>query len=351
MGLYRRGKIYWFTIMEDGKRIQVSTRTENKKLSERIYAKALSDIREGKWFEGVKAKSITVNQLLEKHFKDRKSNKAKNTILRDVTLKKHLSGYFGNCTLAEVTPEMCNDYRQGRYEKGKTPATVNRELALLRNAYNIAIRVYKWCKYNPVSETKFDKENNKRDRWLTPEEEKRLLNTLEGRYKEIVIQALNTGMRQDEILSLRWPEVDLFRRTLTILKSKNGERRTIPLNQTALELLKAKNKVRHISNYVFPSQVGTKIQTNRLVRAFIKAVKRAGLEDFHFHDLRHTFATRLAQAGVDLYKIAKLLGHRDITTTQRYAHHYPESLRSSVEILDSATILLQSEGNEKGYNM
>jgi site-specific recombinase XerD len=86
----------------------------------------------------------------------------------------------------------------------------------------------------------------------------------------------------------------------------------------------------------------------RLVRAFSKAAKDSGLQDFHFHDLRHTFATRLAQAGVDLYKIAKLLGHNDISTTQRYAHHCPESLRSSVDILteyyNSTTVESNAEG-------
>ena len=85
---------------------------------------------------------------------------------------------------------------------------------------------------------------------------------------------------------------------------------------------------------VFPSATGTKIIRQRLVRAFTKAAKDSGLQDFHFHDLRHTFATRLAQAGIDLYRIAKLLGHNDVSTTQRYAHHCPESLRSGVDILN-----------------
>lgn len=349
MGLYRRGNIFWFTISQEGKRIQISTRTNNRKLAQRICAKAITEVQEGRWFEGVKGKSITVPELLDRYCKEREKTRARNTILRDKTLKKHIAGYFGQYSLANVTPDICNEYRQHRYEQGKAPATVNRELTLLRNAYNVAIRTYKWCAKNPVSETKFDRENNSRDRWLTVDEESRLLNSLEGRYREIVIIALYTGMRQDEVLSLKWHQIDLSRRTIVILESKNKEKRTIPVNQTVCDLLMEKRKVRHISNYFFPSQAGTKIHASKITRAFVKARKKAGIENFRFHDLRHTFATRLAQAGVDLYKISKLLGHRDITTTQRYAHHYPESLRSSVEVLDSATILLQSGERKMGY--
>lgn len=342
MGLYLRGKIYWFTIKEKGKRIQESTGTGNKKLAVKIYSKAITQVQEGNWFEGVKAKSVTVGQLLEKHQKDRMRSKSEGTLFRDVTLLMHLNEYFGDHTLAEVTPDLCNEYRQKRYEQGRAIATVNRELGLLRNAFNSAIRVYKWCRFNPVSEIKLDKENNTIDRWLTFEEERCLMESLEGRYRDIVILALNTGLRQMELLSLKWPQIDLFRKTLMVIISKNGDRRTIPLNRTALELLMSKNKVRHISNFVFPSHAGTMIDKAKLKVAFGKALRKAGIEKFRFHDLRHTFATRLAQAGVDLYKISKLLGHRDISTTQRYAHHYPESLRSSVEILDRATNMLQS---------
>jgi len=143
--------------------------------------------------------------------------------------------------------------------------------------------------------------------------------------------------------------VDLFRKTI-IVKGKGGKVRTIPLNAVALDILKARMKTHHIhSELVFPSATETKIMRQRLVRAFTKAVKESGLQDFHFRDLRHTFATRLAQAGVDLYKIGKLLGHNDVSTTQRYAHHCPESLRSGVDILtekyyNSTTVRSNPEG-------
>ena len=100
---------------------------------------------------------------------------------------------------------------------------------------------------------------------------------------------------------------------------------------------------------MFPSETHTPLESGHLRRAFRVALKKARIEDFHFHDLRHTFATRLVQAGVDIYKVQRLLGHKSPVMTQRYAHHYPESLRDGVDILDRlagvSTNLAQSGGS------
>ena len=153
-------------------------------------------------------------------------------------------------------------------------------------------------------------------------------------------------MGLSEILSLTWDGVSLFRKTVTVFHSKNGERRTIPINRVVFELLKEKTKVRPIkTNLVFYGKVCTPMDDNNLRRAFRNAGNKAKIENFRFHDLRHTFATRLIQAGVDIYKVQRLLGHKSPIMTQRYAHHYPESLRDGVEILEvpkySVTILSQ----------
>jgi integrase len=205
----------------------------------------------------------------------------------------------------------------------------------MKHAFNLAIKEWEWAKQNPVSRVSFEQEDNKRDRWLSQEEEGRLLPTCVPWVREIMTMALHTGMRMGEILSLKWDAVDLFRRTVIILQSKNGDKRTIPLNGNAFALLKEKLKNRGpLSEWIFPSQAGTKHDGHGLRRAFRKALKTATIHDFHFHDLRHTFATRLVQAGVDLYKVQKLLGHRSPVMTQRYAHHSSESLREGVNVLD-----------------
>jgi integrase len=193
-------------------------------------------------------------------------------------------------------------------QKSAEGTSINQRRTLLRYAFNLAIREWQWCTENPVERVSRDKVKNERDRWLTLEEEKKLLescvlhptrkdNKTEALYwlKEIVTFALNTGMRQDEILSLEWSNVDLFRKTVLVVKSKNGEKRTIPMNQKVFVLLKEKMKVnRNNGKYVFTSEAGTKILRRNLMRAYYNAVERAKIEDFRFHDLRHTFATRLA---------------------------------------------------------
>ena len=120
------------------------------------------------------------------------------------------------------------------------------------------------------------------------------------------------------------------------IETKNGNPKTLPLNKIALDVLNQRSTVKSLKNdFVFFNSSGDKINSNVLRTAFYSVLKEVGIDDFRLHDLRHTFATRLAQAGVDLYKISKLLGHEDIKMTQRYAHHCPDSLRDGVEILET----------------
>ena len=231
---------------------------------------------------------------------------------------------------------MISKYKAVRNEAGAKPSTINRELSMLSKAFNLADREWEWLKFNPVSRVPNEKENNERDRWLTEDEEKMVLDNSPERLSEIVVFALNTGLRQDELLSLEWSRVSFARKTILIQKTKSGRPRTIPLNRTALDLLNKKfgEKVRSIQDIVFVNRVGKKMCASKLRKDFNKVLEEAEIENFRFHDLRHTFSTRLAQAGVDLYKISKLLGHEDIKMTQRYAHHCPDSLRDGVEILE-----------------
>lgn len=195
--------------------------------------------------------------------------------------------------------------------------------------------------------------HNQVDRWLTPDEEVRLLNTSPAWLREIITFALNTGMRQGEILALTWRDLDFCRGTLVVMKSKNRERRTIPLNNLVFELLATKRAAcDEKEGPVFLTGLGNPLKVRYLVRAFSKARDQAGMPDFRFHDLRHTFATRLVQKGVDLYKVQRLLGHKTSVMTQRYAHHSPESLRDGVRVLEGSlnadTILAQSVGKTVG---
>jgi len=208
-------------------------------------------------------------------------------------------------------------------------------------------------KKNPFERVRIERVNNKVERWVTKEEEQKLLNASPSWLRQIITFALNTGMRESEIFSLRWSQFDPSRRTVTLLVTKNNQKRTIPLNQTVLDLLKAMNgvRVRHISGYVFASEAGTMIGKRNLLRAFFTARKKVGLEDVRFHDLRHTFATRLVQAGIDIYTVKELLGHKTLTMTMRYAHHYSESLRHGVEVLDKDGYILVTVDGKRETTM
>jgi integrase len=210
---------------------------------------------------------------------------------------------------------------------------------MVSKAFTLALEDWEWINGNdkPFSKMSYEKENNGRDRWLSDDEEKSLLENSPGWLREIIRFALNTGLRQDELLSLEWNRVNLFRKTILIRNTKNGKPKTVPLNRNATGVIerKSEEKVRILKNdFVFASSRGTKIERHNLRRAFNNAVRKAEIEDFRFHDLRHCFCTKLAQRGVDIYKIAKLAGHEDIRMTQRYSHHCPDSLRDGVEILE-----------------
>jgi len=355
MGLYKRGGVWWMRFNHQERQIRRSTETTNKRLAERIEAKVLTQMAEGKWFERSVGADKTLQDLFYRYISEHSSlNKAKRTARQDRGFAKEMLAFFGDVPITEISPSGVSAYKVHLRTKGLAAATINLQRGFLRHAFKKALLEWEWVRENPVEKVSSEKVSNARDRWLTLDEEKKLIdacviyatgkgNVMAPHYwlQEIVVFALNTGMRQGEILSLSWPDVDLFKRTATVVRSKNGEKRTIPLNRKAFAVCKAKALGREITKgYVFASEVGTKILARNLHRAFCDAKKRAEIEDFRFHDLRHTFATRLAQAGIDLYKIAKLLGHKDIKMTQRYSHHYHESLRDGVEVLDG---LVQEE--------
>lgn len=332
MGLYRRGKVYWFNLTFDNERIQKSLNTANKKLAEKIYAKTVTDIVEGRYFQAVEARTKTFDDMVEKYMK-------KDSHSRDVYTKKPLLEFFSGLLLYRITTDKVAEYQDERLED-VSEATVYQELSLMRRMFNVARRRWKWVRENPVSDGDLEfsiGKKNWRDRWLTIEEEQSLLlNATNPLWlRPLLITALNTGMRRGEILALTWRDVDFHQKVVRVEKSKNGEKRAVPMSNVLYETLKG-IKVRSITGVVFPISV-------RSIRdAYDKALARSGITNFHFHDLRHTFATRLVQNGVDIYRVKELLGHKSIEMTMRYAHHYTESLRSSVEVLDrcynSATV-------------
>jgi len=353
MGLFKRGGsgIWHMSFVYRGEQVRRSTETTNRKLAQRIYDKVKGEIAERRWFEKLPGEEKTFGEMMEKYLNGHSArNKAPRSHIRDKSLANHLLASFKDLLLLDITPKLIAEYKTKRREEGASPRTVNYELTLMSHAFNLAIKEWEWCKENPVRKVSKEKVNNLRERWLTLEGEESLLKESPKWLQEMIVFSINTGLRQGEILNLQWPQIDLFRKTMAILEQKNKGKDTLPLNEKALEVLKARVKVRPIkNNYVFYTVNGTPFDASNLRRIFYSARDRAKIDDFHWHDLRHTFATRLIQAGVDIYTVQKLGRWKNISMVMRYAHHYPESLRAGIEVLDKvrkkvSTNLAQSNG-------
>jgi len=336
MGLYKRGSVWWMSFSHNGEQLRRSTETEDRKLATRIFDKLKGDIAEGKWFERSPGEDYSFGDLMKKYLEEYSSvNKARSSHRRDKSLAAHLLQSFKDKYILDITAPMISDYKLQRRRECAAPRTINYELTLMSHAFNIAIREWEWLKDNPVKKVKKERANNAIERWLTREEEERLLSVSAKWLQEIIVFSINTGLRQSEILDLKWSQVDMDRRTIIILEQKNGSVDTLPLNETAIGVLKDRynQKLSQCDN-VFPSNNQTRMSNRNLFRAFGIAADRAKVDNFRFHDLRHTFATRLVQSGVGIYEVQRLGRWRNASMVMRYAHHNSESLRASIEVMD-----------------
>ena len=333
MGLYKRGQVWWMDFVYKDKRYRKSTETEDRKLARRIYDKLKGEIAEGKWFERLPGEYRTFKELMEKYMIEHSPKKSPKQHVRDKSSLGHLLPCFKDFTLTEITPKMINEYKVKRYGEKAAPGTINRELNLMRHAFSMAVKEWEWVRDNPLKRVSMEKEPPGRVRYLTDEEFERLHDSCSDWLKPIVMVARHTGLRRENILSLTWDQVDIWKGLIFIEHTKSGERLGLPLNDTLKDLFRGLSKVRHIrSPYVFCRPDGNRYV--EIKRAFKNALKKAKIENFRFHDLRHSFASSLVQKGVDLYQVQRLLGHKDSRMTQRYAHLSPEDLRDAVLKLD-----------------
>ena len=238
--------------------------------------------------------------------------------------------FFGNINISEITPLDIEKYKQ--FRKGTVkPATVNRDLEFLRSVFNKGIE---WGKalHNPVSKFKRLKEPAYRLSYLLLDEIDRLIHAAAHHIKPIIITALHIGMRRGEILKLKWENIDFNNCLIEVVETKNNEKRYIPIDSTLMATLE--NIARRIdSNYVFCNKE-SKPYTD-IKNSFRFALKRANIENFRFHDLRHTFASHLIMSGADLMTAKELLGHKSIKMTLRYSLLSPDYKRQAIDKMDT----------------
>lgn len=336
MGLYKRGPVWWMQFTYEGKQVRKSTKTKNKKLAEKIFNKVSNQIAEGKWFDVDEGRERTFEELAEKYetqiFKELKSYRNNRCFLNQ------LKDFFGAYRLKNITPALIDDFRQKRKSQGVKPTTINKQLSIIKRMFNLAQKRWLWIKETPFIEMEANADN-KRTRHLTYDEFHRLLGFCDSWLKNIVIVAAWTGLRRENVVKLRKIQVNLFAKEITVdgMETKNGENLRIPIAGPAYEVLEVliiNDKTN--SSYVFKDENGKPYNPKNVYKVFKKSLERAGIEDFRFHDLRHCFASWNRQAGVDIYTLAELMGHKDTTMTMRYAHITPVHLTKAIGLLEKS---------------
>jgi integrase len=240
-------------------------------------------------------------------------------------LQKFLNRFDG-MLVTDITPMMIQDYADERIEDVKL-ATVQKELSVLKAILNKARREGRLLvtpNFPPL------KRLPGRCRWLTPEEEQRLLTSSAKHLRPLITFAVDTGGRRSELLRLDWRQVDLDRGVATFTKTKNGEDRSIRLTDRAIRTLHGLDPRDSGPVFTFGGKAFKEFK-----HSFDTARQKAALEDFRFHDLRHTFASRLVQKGIPLYEVMHLTGHKSLEMVQRYSHLAPDYQERAIAALNS----------------
>ena len=299
----------------------------------KVLNSKVADVLRGKYNFKKESPQIIFSEMadlyLEKYAKVKKSKSWKTS---DWVYLRRLNPFFGRYKLSDVAPLLIEEYISERKSTGLKNSSINRELSCLRKIFNVAID-WDHAADNPVRKVKFLSENDSfRERVLRENEEVRLLEACSPHIKPIVMVALHTGMRKGEVLKLRWENITFEAGEIRITESKSGKGRFVPMNSVVFNLLLALKSRNGESEYVFPNPKTGKPYVD-IKRAFNSACREACIEDFHFHDQRHHFASQLVKNAVDLNRVKELLGHSSIVTTQRYLHSQAEEKKEAVETL------------------
>lgn len=333
------------------------------KLSEGYSAKLAADVRSerirskrhGEELPYQKKKAITFQKLAENYLKWSSENKSRAGIDDKSRYQNHLKARFDNKRLDEILPL---DLERLKSEMGKTkisPKTISHCLALLRAMYNKAIEWNIYHGENPVKKIKMPTLQNARDRFLSMEEAETLLKELkrnpqikkeyveikDPKLHDIALISLQTGARAGEIFNIKGNDVDFQNGLITLRDTKNTETRYAPMTTDVKKILKNRMP-ENLNNYIFTNKDGEKIK--EVSNAFQRIVDRLGFNDgvddtrqrVVFHSLRHSFASWLAIEGTPLYTIARLMGHKSITMSERYSHLSPDHKKDAVNGLEAA---------------
>lgn len=327
MGVFRRGGVWWIDYYDrDHQRIRESTNSTLRREADQLLALRKVEILRGLHKQ---ASQVTFGDFGKRYMEYAKVNKR--SWLRDEQLLGHLQNYFGkDALLAEIDVARIEGYKIERRNK-VSGSTVNRELALLKRMFNLAIDWDNFTERNPVCKVRFFREFNTGSRVISPEEEKKLIDNAAPFMQDLIVFGLNTGLRVGEIFSLRWSNVDMNQNVLNVFAHKTWKTRTVPMNKEVRRVIEAWSSNRKNELVFYNTETGKSFVD--LKAGFGLACEKAKITGVTWHTLRHTFASRLLERGVDIVTVQQLLGHSTVTVTMRYTHTNLESKKAAVEQL------------------
>ena len=334
-GLYRRrGSPNWWLRYSDvnGGIVRESSHATEEKLARAILAKKKTLVVEGQNFKKKKEPKTTFYELCNQYSKLVAENSRSKGLKNFISIWKER---FGNMPVKNVTQQKIERFLVERMaEKNLSPATRNRHLAFLSSMFNKG-KAWELIGDNPAAGIKPLRENGARTRFLNNDEIGLLLHAASDQFRPILLTALHTGMRRGEIISLQWSDVDMKNRKITVQNSKSGKKRTIDITDTLLDALRVLPS-RFKKGYVFPSPKDPTKPCYDFKRQFRNTIKASQIENFRFHDLRHTFASHLVMSGVDIKSVQELLGHASLIMTMKYFHLAPDHRLRAIKTLDLA---------------
>lgn len=320
-----RSGVWWISYCDgEGKRHREKVGRRSAALD--ALGRRRLEVKEGRYIPPRAGARLTFRDLANAAMTQKKLRLAPASYETDMLRLKQLLPLIGNLPADRLTPARIEE-TLAHFRRQVSSSTVNRFHALISSIYKFAVHAGR-VSINPASKVKRYKENESRIRWLRPEEEKAIRDALIADAHEYEFDlALHTGMRRGEQFGLQWKDVDLERGILTV-RGKTG-RRHVVANSNATAALRKLHAITGKETHVSPDADN---DVKRDWRRWLEdAAKKAGVEDFHWHDLRHTFASRLVMNGVDIRTVQELLGHKSIVMTMKYSHLAPDHRQAAVE--------------------
>ena len=349
MQFYKRGDVYQVSFQYGGCQVRRSLKTSCKTIAKQRAANLELELHEAQLFGKEPERSF--KELMITYLEAKHRTRGYSRLQSGA---KHLRTFFGDSKLSDINPSNVEKYVTWRSEVVQD-GTIKRETGILSAAFNHVIQKHDWKVTNPCIAADLPSDPKGRVRFLTKPEGRRLIQAAQNPLSrkgdplsefnrspflpDYIELALNTGCRKQELLGLKWSDVDLATRLLRLSHTKAGEWQTVPINEESravlLRRMQRRDQVCPNTPYVFfhelprgKVEVGDRVMD--IKKSFKNACRQAGIEDFRIHDLRHTFASWLVMDGVPIFDVSKLLRHSSISMTEKYAHLAPDHLHQTV---------------------